>query len=207
MPKQDITQQNKVVLILHIKHCINDLFAQLNRIDPLDQTVKYCSVFSDVPKRAIKMKSRIRKTTSPIVSGIFLACCLSMFTAQTNAQQPSANIDRIASFMAAYNEHDIDGMLLNMTDDVKWLGVANNQLVVETADKKQLQQAMQAHFEAQPNARSRIKDSVELGNTVAVVEEAFTERNQTSTSQCAMSIYQLADGLIASITYYAAAKC
>ncbi|MEM5497616.1 nuclear transport factor 2 family protein [Paraglaciecola mesophila] len=153
------------------------------------------------------MKSRIRKITSPLVSGIILACCLSMFTAQTNAQQQSANIDRIASFMAAYNEHDIDGMLLNMKDDVKWLGVANNQLVVETADKKQLQQAMQAHFEAQPNARSRIKDSIELGNTVAVVEEAFTEHNQTSKSQCAMSIYQLADGLIASITYYAAAKC
>ncbi|ABG42565.1 hypothetical protein Patl_4066 [Paraglaciecola sp. T6c] len=153
------------------------------------------------------MKSRIRKITSLFVSGIVLVSCLSVFTAQTIAQQQSANIDRIASFMAAYNEHDIDGMLLNMKDDVKWLGVANNQLVVETADKKQLQQAMLAHFEAQPNARSRIKNSIELGNTVAVVEEAFIVRGEITTSQCAMSIYQLADGLIASITYYAAAEC
>ena len=153
------------------------------------------------------MTSKIPLIASRLLTAVTLLACIITFTTHANAQQQSANIDRIASFMTAYNEHDIDGMLLNMTDDVKWLGVTNNQLVVETADKKQLQQAMQAHFEAQPNARSRIKDSIELGNTVAVVEEAFTERNQTSTSQCAMSIYQLADGLIASITYYAAAKC
>jgi hypothetical protein len=132
--------------------------------------------------------------------------CINISTAQTTVEQ-SNNLDRIASFMESYNEHDIDSMLQDMTDDVLWRSMANNKLVIETADKKQLQKAMQAHFKAKPNARSRIMDSIELGNTVAVIEEAFVSRDQKTTSQCAMSIYELDKGLIRSITYYAAAKC
>ncbi|WP_339767584.1 nuclear transport factor 2 family protein [uncultured Paraglaciecola sp.] len=132
---------------------------------------------------------------------------LSVFSFQSHAQQATANLDRIASFMQAYNAHDINAMLLNMTEDVKWLNVANNQLVAETADKNQLNEAMQAHFKAKPDARSRIKDSIVLGNTIAIVEEAFSLKNGITSSQCAMSIYQLRKGLISSITYYATAKC
>ena len=152
------------------------------------------------------MNVSTRQNITRFMSAVFLISCVTLAASRTHAQ-PTNNLDRIANFMAAYNEHDINGMLINMTEDVKWLGVAKNQLIVETADKKQLQSAMQAHFKAKPNARSRIKDSVELGNTVAVIEEAFTEQQQSETSQCAMSIYQLSDGLISSITYYAAAKC
>ena len=122
---------------------------------------------------------------------------LSVFSFQSHAQQATANLDRIASFMQAYNAHDINAMLLNMTEDVKWLNVANNQL----------NEAMQAHFKAKPDARSRIKDSIVLGNTIAIVEEAFSLKNGITSSQCAMSIYQLRKGLISSITYYATAKC
>ena len=132
---------------------------------------------------------------------------LSVFSFQSHAQQATANLDRIASFMQAYNAHDINAMLLNMTEDVKWLNIANNQLVAETADKNQLNEAMQAHFKAKPNARSRIKDSIVLGDTIAIVEEAFSLKNGITSSQCAMSIYQLRKGLISSITYYATAKC
>ena len=35
--------------------------------------------------------------------------------------------DRVARFMQAYNAHDIEAMLSTMTNDVKWLGVAENQ--------------------------------------------------------------------------------
>jgi ketosteroid isomerase-like protein len=98
-------------------------------------------------------------------------------------------------------------MLSTMTNDVKWLGVAENQLAVETSDKQALIKAMSAHFTAKPDARSKINDSLALGDTVAVVEEAFHQQNGQLMSQCAMSLYQLEDGLIASITYYPANPC
>jgi hypothetical protein len=36
---------------------------------------------------------------------------------------------------------------------------------------------MSAHFTAKPDARSKINDSLALGDTVAVVEEAFHQQN------------------------------
>ena len=148
----------------------------------------------------IRMNASLRKAIPLLL--LFVLLCF-----QSHAQQASVTLDRVASFMQAYNAHDIDAILLNMSDDVKWFNVADNQLIAETTDKKQLYEAMQAHFKAKPNARSRIKDSIALGDTLGVIEEAFSDKNGITTSQCAMSIYQLSQGLIISITYYAAAKC
>lgn len=136
-----------------------------------------------------------------------LLFCGTLILSFTSAANNHAAIDHVASFMQAYNTHDIDAMLTRMTDDVKWLGVADNQLVVETSNKEALRAAMKAHFAAKPDARSKIKGSLALGDTVAVVEQAFHLKNGQNLSQCAMSLYQLQDGLIASITYYPAAPC
>ena len=100
----------------------------------------------------IRMNASLRKAIPLLL--LFVLLCF-----QSHAQQASVTLDRVASFMQAYNAHDIDAMLLNMSDDVKWFNVA------------------------------------------------FSDKNGITTSQCAMSIYQLSQGLIISITYYAAAKC
>ncbi|MFT4937826.1 MAG: hypothetical protein ACI88A_000848 [Paraglaciecola sp.] len=81
----------------------------------------------------------------------------------------------------------------------------NNQLVVETANKTELQKVMFEHFKLKPNARSAIRSSIILGNSVALVEEAFSSSNRQS--QCAMSFYQLENGQIKSVVYYPAKKC
>lgn len=136
-----------------------------------------------------------------------LLLCAALLLSLPCAANGNAALDNVAGFMRAYNAHDIDDMLIRMTDDVKWLGVADHQLVVETSDKDALRMAMIAHFAAKPQARSKIRSSLALGDTVALVEQAFYMSNGQNLSQCAMSLYQLQQGLIASITYYPATPC
>ncbi|MEP1448717.1 MAG: nuclear transport factor 2 family protein [Paraglaciecola sp.] len=118
------------------------------------------------------------------------------------AASPTIQVER---FIAAYNQHDIHKMLELTTQEVKWLYNINDKILIETDSKDALRTAMVAHFKQQPNARSQIKSSLTLGNTVAVIEEAFSHDGVSS--QCALSIYQLKQSLIQSVTYYAATAC
>jgi hypothetical protein len=111
-------------------------------------------------------------------------------------------IKTVELFVAAYNQHDIEKMLEKTTKEVKWLYNINHELLIETDGKDTLRTAMKAHFNRQTNARSQIKKFLTLGDTVAVIEEAFS--NDGESSQCALSIYQMKQDLIQSVTYYAA---
>jgi hypothetical protein len=112
---------------------------------------------------------------------------------------------QVELFINAYNQHDIEKMLKKTTEDVKWLYNINDKLLIETDGKDALRTAMIAHFNQHTQARSQIKQSLTLGDTVAVIEEAFS--NDGKRSQCALSIYQLHQNLIQSVTYYAATTC
>lgn len=118
------------------------------------------------------------------------------------AAAPSAQVEL---FIEAYNQHDIDKMLDKTSEEVKWLYNIDDQLFIETEGKDALRTAMLAHFKQHTNARSQVKQSMTLGDTVAVIEEAFS--NDGERSQCALSIYQLKQNLIYSITYYSATAC
>ena len=112
---------------------------------------------------------------------------------------------QVELFIAAYNQHDIEKMLENTSDEVKWLYNINDTLLLETDGKDALRTAMVSHFEQQKHARSKIKQSITIGDTVAVIEEAFFDDGNSS--QCALSIYQIKQHRIHSVTYYAASTC
>jgi|TARA_R110002096_G_scaffold56238_2_gene143792 hypothetical protein len=112
---------------------------------------------------------------------------------------------QVELFIDAYNQHDIEKMLEETSENVKWLYNINDKLLIETDGKEALRTAMIAHFNQHTRARSQIKQSLTLGDTVAVIEEAFS--NDGERSQCALSIYQMKQDLIQSVTYYAATTC
>ena len=112
---------------------------------------------------------------------------------------------QVALFMKAYNQHNIEKMLEKTSEDVKWLYNIDDTLHIETDGKDALRQAMLSHFKHKTSARSQIKQSMTIGNTVVVIEEAFL--SDGINSQCALSIYQLKQNLIKSVTYYEATAC
>ena len=117
----------------------------------------------------------------------------------------AASSKQVTLFIDAYNQHDIEKMLEKTSEQVKWLYNIDDQILIETDGKDALRTAMIAHFKQRSQARSQIKKSMTLGDTVAVIEEAFS--NDGERSQCALSIYQLKQNLINSITYYSATAC
>lgn len=112
---------------------------------------------------------------------------------------------QVELFIEAYNQHNIEKMLENTSEQVKWLYNIDDKLLLETDGKNSLRTAMIAHFKQKTHARSQIKQSLTIGDTVVVIEEAFS--NDGKHSQCALSIYQLKHDLIQSVTYYAATSC
>lgn len=112
---------------------------------------------------------------------------------------------QVELFIDAYNKHDVEKMLERTSEEVKWLNNINDKLLLETDGKDALRKAMVTHFNRQTHARSQMKQSLTLGDTVAVIEKAFS--NDGERSQCALSIYQMKQNLIHSITYYAANSC
>jgi len=112
---------------------------------------------------------------------------------------------QVALFIEAYNQHNIEKMLEKTSEQVKWLYNINDELLLETEGKDALRIAMMEHFKQRTHARSLIKQSLTIGDTVVVIEEAFS--NDGERSQCALSIYQMKHGLVQSITYYAATIC
>lgn len=135
---------------------------------------------------------------------VFLSITLLVVNASSLAWA-SAPSDTVKQFIQAYNQHNLDNMLHLVSEDMQWLYNVENKLIVETDNKETLKQAMESHFKQRPQARSEIKDILAFGTAVVVVEEAFSNKSQTS--QCALSIYQVEQNLITSVIYYQATPC
>jgi hypothetical protein len=75
-------------------------------------------------------------------------------------------------------------MVEKTSEHIKWLYNNNDKFLIETDIKDALRTAMVAHFNQQTHARPRIKPSLRLGNTLAVVEETFSNDVKTPNVYC-----------------------
>ncbi len=101
----------------------------------------------------------------------------------------------------AFNVHDVAAMVANVADDIEWFSVAGNAVEREASGKDAFRQAMEAYFEALPEARSEIESAVVAGDFVSVRERAFWGSNQ---SQVALGVFEIRAGKIARVWYYPA---
>ena len=127
----------------------------------------------------------------------------SALTAQ--AQQSSRDI--VQSYLDAYNEHDIAGILALVTHDIRWMAVDGIRMRLQSAGKEALGDGITAYFENLPSARSEAREMNVLGNFVVVIEEAIWESAGVTNSQCAISVYEITGGLISNVWYYPAQPC
>lgn len=134
---------------------------------------------------------------------VYLSALL-LFSYASHATSPSQTVHK---FIEAYNLQDADGMLAHATDDLAWLFFKDNQLTEMTVGKQQMKEELLKDFKNKKGGRSKLRYMFALNNTVSVIEEAFWEKEGELKSQCAISIYRFAQGLIDSVTYYDSAPC
>lgn len=117
------------------------------------------------------------------------------------ATPPGEVVER---YMAAYNAHDVEGMLELVDPDVQWLGIDGVELRVDADGAEALAAAMRDYFEAVPTTRSKIESMMVAGSRVSVHERAIWESGGEERSQAALAVYEIAAGRITRVWYFPA---
>lgn len=135
------------------------------------------------------------------ITGRLMALFVLAVSSIAQAQSPEEVVER---YMAAYNDHDIEAMLALVDADVQWLSIDGERIRVETEGSGALAEAMRGHFESMPSTRSEIETMMVSGSRVSVREKARCRIGDEWREQAALSVYQVADGRIRRVWYFAA---
>jgi hypothetical protein len=122
------------------------------------------------------------------------------------AEETKSNEQRVREFIAAFNSREIDLMLNMVSDDIQWLSVAGDKIVVETQGKAQLGESMSGYFNSTPSARSELKWVQQTATRVAALERANWQSAGGARSQESLCVYEFRDGLIARVYYHPVEK-
>ncbi|TQV85424.1 DUF6265 family protein [Aliikangiella coralliicola] len=128
----------------------------------------------------------------------------SMSVSQDKAASNEALVVR---YVRAYNESALTEMMGQVNEDVQWMSMKDNQVIVETGDKAELRKAMQHYFSGGGDTKSTLVSLISGGSFVSAIEKATWKSNGKSHSQCSPVVYEVEDGLIKNVWYYRAEKC
>jgi len=112
----------------------------------------------------------------------------------------------VAKLQQAFNDHDIESMAENVIDDMKWLSIVGDSLVIEASRRETLKEGMQGYFKAIPSARSEIEAALLSGSFVAVRERAFWQGKDGEKSQVSLAVYEVRSEKIVRVWYFPAEK-
>jgi hypothetical protein len=116
------------------------------------------------------------------------------------------NAQTVRSFITAFNRHDSDAMSRFVTNDVQWLSVDGDSIVVETDGKAALVTAMNAYFRSCPTCRSRLAKMISSRDRVSAIETASWQGKDGSRTQSGISVYEFSEGLIKRVYYFPSEK-
>ncbi len=153
-----------------------------------------------------------------------VAFTAALVLACTSALADGRSEEIVSKYIDAYNDHDIERMMALVSDDVRWLEIADDEIVTESMDgaaleridgfvvrtknRDELAEAIESYFDTFPGARSIIRSMQSSGTrTVRVFEEAVWDFAGVSMSQCATAIYHVNNGVITSVAYSSEQPC
>jgi hypothetical protein len=121
------------------------------------------------------------------------------------AEDPT--LSQVRLFVAAFNDHNVDAMLKLSTGDVAWFSISGSTIGIEARGHDALRTGMTQYFEGLPSARSELLSVSRSGPFVTAVEKAMWTQDGQPRSQCSVSVYEVAEGLIHHVWYYPAHPC
>jgi len=129
---------------------------------------------------------------------------LAVVAATQPADQPAQVLRR---YLAAFNRHDVEGVVATLHPDVKWISVMGDSAVVEITGRDSLSSWMYRYFAALPTVKSEQR-GLTLSGAYASTEErvSWTTREGEPRAQSALSVYEVRGGAIVRVWYYPAAR-
>jgi hypothetical protein len=117
-----------------------------------------------------------------------------------------SNVKIVKEYLALFNQKAKQLMLSKVTADIRWWNFYENQMNLETEGKVALGEALDSYF-ASTSARSVLQGITAQGDFVSATEKVFWENKGKVQHQCSPVVYQIENGLIKQVWYYAAFKC
>jgi hypothetical protein len=115
-------------------------------------------------------------------------------------------IDQVKRYVEQFNQKNIDAMLSAVTNDIAWMYISNDKLVIETKGKEQLATALQNYFKDY-QTQSLLLQISSHGQFVQAVEKATWQERDILKSQCSVVTYQLEKELIKAVWYFDSYPC
>ena len=137
------------------------------------------------------------------MAGVIVIAMTTMSLAVTPQPLPgSASEAVVRQLYTAFNAHDPAALVARVSDDVRWMTVAGDAVVVETSGREALRTSMSRYFLARPTVRSRIAALMPAGEFVTVHERVTWMRDSTEKTQSAVAVYRIRNAQIASVWYF-----
>jgi hypothetical protein len=122
------------------------------------------------------------------------------------AASDSSTLAVVRAYFAAYNAHDVDGVIRFLSADFTWLSVSGDSVVVELRGAGSIRASLVQYFQDLPSARSEIEGTAVLGPWVTVRERAHWQSTAGPRSQASISVYEVRGGLLRRVWYYPVVK-
>ncbi len=89
-----------------------------------------------------------------------------------------------------------------VTNNIEWISISNEKVMIETKGKKALIENMDAYFKACPTCQSKLSDIISSSHRVSAVEIAHWQSKNGPKTQQSMSVYEFSNGLISRVYYF-----
>lgn len=122
------------------------------------------------------------------------------------AASDSSALAVVRAYFAAYNAHDVDGVIRFLSADFTWLTVSGDSVIVELRGPDSIRASLVQYFQDLPSARSEIEGAAVLGPWVTVRERAHWQSTSGPRSQASISVYEVRGRLLRRVWYYPVVK-
>ena len=112
----------------------------------------------------------------------------------------------VRAYFAAYNVHDVDGVIRLLSADFTWLSLTGDSISVEVRGADAIRSSLVQYFQDFPSARSDIESATALGPWVTIRERARWLGTAGPRSQASISVYEVRAGLLRRVWYYPVVK-
>ncbi len=152
------------------------------------------------------MGTRSRRVAALTVLMVFGACSPQRRDTEREGARLEAHASAesavVAEYTAAFNAHDAEAMRGLMADDIVWLSIVGDSLVVEAAGADALVSGMVAYFTDFPDVTSEVETGDRVGAYVHARETATWSDAGVTSSQSSLSTYEIRQGKVVRVWYF-----
>ena len=119
------------------------------------------------------------------------------------AAQSNSLLSLLNDQVDAFNNQDVDKLVTNVSDDMKYYYLTADELIIETSGKSAFKEAMTKYFASGNKPHSVIESHVIEGSRISFKEVvSYKNKKGETVSSSAMGIYQYKDGEIVRAWYF-----